>query len=37
MTGTVTISADGKTRTVKAKGTGADGKKLSYTAVYDKQ
>ena len=37
MTGTVAISADGKTRTVKASGSSADGKKVSYTAVYDKQ
>jgi hypothetical protein len=37
LTGTATVSADGKTRTVKASGTSADGKKISFTAVYDKQ
>jgi hypothetical protein len=36
LSGTITTSADGKTRTVKASG-GAEGKKYSYTAVYDKQ
>ena len=35
--GTVTISADGKTRTVDAKGTDAQGKAVSSHAVYDKQ
>jgi hypothetical protein len=37
LSGTITVSPDGKTRTVKASGTSADGKKLNYTAVYDKQ
>jgi hypothetical protein len=35
--GTIVIAADGKSRTVTAKGTSAGGKKISYTAVYDKQ
>src|SRR5262249_870826 len=35
--GTVTISADGKTRTVDTKGTDAQGKAVSSLAVYDKQ
>jgi hypothetical protein len=35
--GHITISADGKVRTLKVNGTDADGKKFSYTAVYDKQ
>ena len=35
--GTIVVAADGKTRTVTAQGTSADGKKVSYTAVYDKQ
>jgi hypothetical protein len=35
--GTVTISADGKTRTVETKGTDAEGKPVSSHAVYDKQ
>ncbi|HEX4489226.1 MAG TPA: hypothetical protein VH088_23335 [Terriglobales bacterium] len=37
LSATLTTSADGKTRTVKASGAGAEGKKYSYTAVYDKQ
>jgi len=37
LNGRITISADGKTRTVHLSGTGADGKKFSSTAVYDKQ
>jgi hypothetical protein len=37
LSGTIVIAADGKSRTVTAKGTGADGKKVSYTAVYEKQ
>jgi len=37
LTGTIVTAADGKSRTVKASGTSADGKKLSYTAKYDKQ
>ena len=36
LTGTAEVSADGKTRTVKASGPSADGKKISFTAVYDK-
>lgn len=35
--GKIVISADGKTRTLTVSGTGADGKKFKYTAVYDKQ
>ena len=35
-TGTSTISADGKSRTVTLNGTGADGKKFHGKAVYDK-
>ena len=37
MSGTATVSADGKTRTVTISGTDAGGKKVSATAVYDKQ
>ena len=37
MSGTATVSADGKTRTVTTSGTDASGKKVSATAVYDKQ
>jgi hypothetical protein len=37
LSGTIKISADGKTRTVKASGKNGAGKKISYTAVYDKQ
>jgi len=33
----ITVSADGKTRTVVATQTGADGKKTTSTAVYDRQ
>lgn len=36
-TGRVVISADGKTRTVTTSGTDSKGKKISSTAVYDKQ
>ena len=36
-TGTITVSADGKTRTVTISGTDATGKKTSSTGVYDKQ
>lgn len=32
-----TISADGKTMTIDAKVTGADGKPIRYVSVYDKQ
>ena len=35
--GTVVVSADGKSRTVTVSGTDANGKKVSSTAVYDKQ
>ena len=37
ITGRVVVSADGKTRTVSTKGTNAQGKRVSGTAVYDKQ
>ncbi len=37
MTGTITVAADGKSRTVVTSGTDAAGKKISSTAVYDKQ
>jgi hypothetical protein len=36
-TGTIVISADGKTRTVTTTATDAKGKKVKSTAVYDKQ
>jgi len=36
-TGRVVVSADGKSRTVSTSGTDAKGKKVSSTAVYDKQ
>jgi hypothetical protein len=35
--GRITVSADGKTRTVKLTATDSAGKKLKSTAVYDKQ
>lgn len=35
-TGRITVSADGKTRTLEVHGT-IDGKMFTYTAVYDKQ
>ena len=35
--GRIVVSADGKTRTVTTSGTDATGKKVSSTAVYDKQ
>jgi hypothetical protein len=35
--GKLTVSADGKTLTFKAKGMNADGKPMSVTLVYDKQ
>lgn len=35
--GSIVLSADGQSRTVTAWGTAADGTKVSYTAVYDKQ
>ena len=37
MTGSVELSADGKTRTVKTTVTNAEGKKVKSTAVYDKK
>lgn len=37
ITGKVVVSADGKTRTVTATATDAEGKKVHITAVYDKQ
>lgn len=37
LTAKITVSADGKSRTVVATQTGADGKKSTSTAVYDKQ
>src|ERR1039457_2894556 len=36
-TGHIVISADGKSRTLTVKGTNPMGKKVTYTAVYDKQ
>lgn len=36
-TAKIVLSADGKTRTVTASGTDASGKKVTSTAVYDKQ
>jgi len=36
-TGRIVLSADGKSRTVTTEGTDATGKKISATAVYDKQ
>jgi hypothetical protein len=36
-TGKIVVSADGKTRTLSVHGTDANGKKVSSTAVYDKQ
>src|SRR6266446_3348732 len=35
--GKITVSADGKSRTVAVSGTDASGKKVTSTAVYDKQ
>src|SRR5258705_13713114 len=37
VTGKITVSADGKSRTVAVSGTDAGGKKVTSTAVYDKQ
>jgi hypothetical protein len=37
MTGRITVSADGKSRTVTTSGTDAKGNKVSSTAVYEKQ
>ncbi len=36
-TGRVVVSADGKSRTVTASRTNPDGKKITFTYVYDKQ
>ena len=37
LSGRIVVSADGKTRTLAISGADADGKKVEYTAVYDKQ
>jgi hypothetical protein len=37
VTGKITVSADGKSRTVTTSGADASGKKVNATAVYDKQ
>ena len=37
LTGTITVSRNGKTRTVITNGTDAKGKRVHNTAVYDKQ
>jgi hypothetical protein len=37
LSGTIVIAPDGKSRTVTASGASVDGKKISYTAVYDRQ
>jgi hypothetical protein len=37
ISGTIVLSADGKSRTVAASGTDSSGNKVSSTAVYDKQ
>jgi hypothetical protein len=37
LTGRITVSRDGKTRTVTTNGTNADGKRVHTVAVYDKQ
>ena len=37
MTGRIVVAADGKSRTVTTRGTNPEGKKVSGTAVYDKQ
>ena len=37
VTGRIVVAPDGKTRTVTVSGTDATGKKVEYTAVYDKQ
>ena len=36
-TGRITVSADGKSRTVSTSGTDSKGKKVTSTAVYDRQ
>ena len=37
LTGRIVVSADGKTRTVTISGTDANGKKVKFASVYDKQ
>ena len=37
LTGRIVVSADGKSRSVTVTGTDAKGKKVKYTAAYDKQ
>ena len=37
LTGRITVSRDGKSRTVTTSGTNAKGKRVTNTAVYDKQ
>ena len=37
LSGSIVVSADGKSRTVTVSGTNADGKKFKSVAVYDKQ
>jgi hypothetical protein len=37
VTGTISLSADGKTRTVTTTGSDGKGKKMTSTAVYDRQ
>ena len=37
LSGSLVVAHDGKSRTVTANGTSADGKKMNYTAVYDRQ
>jgi len=37
ISGKIAVSADGKSRTVTTSGTDASGKKVTSTAVYDKQ
>jgi hypothetical protein len=37
LSGTISVSSDGKSRTVTVNATGADGKNVTTTAVYDKQ
>jgi hypothetical protein len=37
LSGRIVVSADGKSRTVTASGTDAEGKKITNKAVYDKQ
>src|SRR6201997_574552 len=37
LSGRIEVSADGKSRTVTVSGTDAKGKKVKYSAVYDKQ